>query len=67
MTRLKRNFLKACSWKIVSTTMAMAIAYAMTGSTSVAVAIALIHIPSSMVLYILHEYLWDRDPKPKKD
>ena len=55
----KKKIWKAITWKLISTSLAMGVAFLLTGSVQVAVSIAIIHIPASMLLYILHEYLWD--------
>lgn len=59
-----RSFKKAVTWKLFSTTLAVGIGYALTGSPTVALGIAIIHVPASIVLYMLHEAAWDKfDPK----
>ena len=58
-----RSFKKALTWKLMSTTLAVGIGYLLTGSASVALGIALIHIPVSIIMYMVHEALWDRVPK----
>lgn len=66
MANIRRSFFKACTWKILSTSLAMAIAFVMTGSVEIAVTIALAHIPLSLALYVTHEWLWDRKIGNKK-
>ncbi len=55
-----RSFKKALTWKLMSTTLAVAIGYILTGSTTVAFGIALIHIPVSILMYMAHEAAWDK-------
>ena len=59
----KRSFKKALTWKLMSTSLAVAIGYILTGSTAVAMGIALIHIPLSIVLYMVHEHIWEKVEK----
>jgi uncharacterized membrane protein len=50
--------MKAVSWKLTSTGLAMGIAFWLTGSFDIAVMIAIFHIPSSILLFMIHEYIW---------
>ena len=55
---LKRSFMKAVSWKLTSTALAMGVAFWLTGSFDIAVMIAIFHMPSSILLFMIHEYIW---------
>lgn len=55
-----RSFKKALTWKILSTSLALGVAYLLTGSTAAAVGIAAVYIPTSMILYMAHEAMWNK-------
>lgn len=55
-----RSLLKTLSWRATGTIDTMVISYVITGDVKVAGAIASIEVITKMVLYYLHERLWDR-------
>lgn len=55
-----RSFLKAFSWRIISTLVTICIAYLVTKDVNFAIAIGFIEFFSKFVIYYLHERAWQR-------
>ena len=55
-----RSIVKAVSWRIVGSTAAVIIAYAVTGSLAVSSTIGIIHLISNTILYYFHERIWNK-------
>ncbi len=53
-----RSIVKTITWRIVGTIDTIVISYFITGSFKMGVAIGSIEIISKMVLYFLHERVW---------
>lgn len=51
---------KAITWRIIATTVTILIAYAVTGHWAWAGIIGLLDAVVKFVLYIAHEYAWER-------
>ena len=55
-----KSLLKTISWRIVGTIDTMVIAYILTAEFKIAFSIGSIEIFSKMVLYYLHERVWNK-------
>lgn len=51
---------KAVSWRIVGTIDTMIISLLITGKPEIAISIASVEVITKMVLYYLHERVWER-------
>lgn len=51
---------KAVSWRIVGTIDTMVISFLITGKPEIAISIASVEVITKMVLYYLHERVWER-------
>lgn len=56
----RRSVVKAISWRIVGSTAAIVIAYAVTGSLVISSTIGIIHLISNTILYYFHERAWNK-------
>lgn len=54
-----RSLAKTISWRIVGTIDTMIIAWAITGELSIAFSIGSIEVISKMILYFMHERVWN--------
>jgi len=59
MTR-KKKLLKTITWRITATTTTLIIVYLLSGEFKVATSVALFEVITKMVIYYLHETIWDR-------
>lgn len=57
---VSRSVVKAISWRILGTIDTMLIAYFISGEWKLALSIGLIEWLSKMILYIVHERIWNR-------
>ena len=57
---VSRSVVKAISWRILGTIDTMLIAYFISGQWKLALSIGLIERFSKMILYIVHERIWNR-------
>ena len=55
-----RSALKAVSWRFWATVTTMVLVYAFTGTVKIALAIGCIEVVIKIIIYFLHERLWDR-------
>lgn len=55
-----RSVVKTISWRTVGTLDTMIISYFITGNLVMAVSIGSIEVITKMVLYYLHERVWDK-------
>lgn len=55
-----RSALKTITWRIIGTIDTILISYFITGSFKIGVAIGGIEVFSKMILYFLHERVWQR-------
>ncbi len=55
-----KSIIKTISWRIVGTIDTMVIAYLLTGEVAVAAKIGSVEVFTKMVLYYLHERLWNK-------
>lgn len=55
-----RSIVKSASWRIIGTLDTIAISYFLTGEISTAFAIGGVELFTKMVLYIIHERVWNR-------
>ena len=55
-----RSVAKAISWRIVGTTDTILISWLLTGEIQTAVAIGSIEVISKMLLYFVHERVWNK-------
>lgn len=56
----KISALKAVTWRLLGTIDTMVISYFMTGSVKIAFSIGSFEVFTKMVLYFIHEKVWDR-------
>ena len=66
MDSQKISILKTISWRIIGTLDTMLISYFLTGDISIAVGIGGIEVVSKMILYYLHERVWNKATKDQK-
>lgn len=57
--RLSRSFLKSVSWRVIGTLDTIIISYFITGELSFALSIGGIELVTKMLLYVVHERLWN--------
>lgn len=55
-----KSLLKTVSWRIVGTIDTMIIAYILTGEIGIAFSIGSVELFTKMVLYYVHERIWNR-------
>ncbi|MGK9368454.1 DUF2061 domain-containing protein [Melioribacter sp. Ez-97] len=55
-----RSILKSVSWRVTGTIDTTLISYLITGSIETAASIGIIEIFTKMLLYFLHERLWNK-------
>lgn len=60
MEKHYRSIIKTVSWRTVGTLDTMIISYFVTGNLVMAVSIGSIEVITKMVLYYLHERVWDK-------
>lgn len=57
--RLSRSLLKSVSWRIIGTLDTIVISYIITGKLAFALSIGGIELVTKMVLYVVHERVWN--------
>ena len=62
-----KSLLKAVSWRIVGTIDTIVISYLITGQLVMAVSIGTVEVFSKIILYYLHERVWENATKNKID
>lgn len=55
-----KSLLKTVSWRVVGTLDTMMIAYILTGEIGMAISIGSVEVFTKMVLYYLHERVWNK-------
>ena len=55
-----RSILKAISWRITGSIDTMVISYVITGNLKIAASIGFIEVFTKMILYYLHERIWNK-------
>ncbi len=65
--RFSRSLLKSISWRIVGTLDTIIISYFITGQWDFALTIGAVEWVTKMILYVVHERLWDRIQWGKKE
>ncbi len=63
----KRSFAKAVSWRITGTVDTFIISFFVTGEVALASAIAVTEVVTKIVLYWLHERVWNKVKWGKTD
>ena len=58
--RWSRSLLKSISWRIIGTLDTILISYVITGELVFALSIGGIELVTKMVLYVVHERLWNK-------
>jgi uncharacterized membrane protein len=58
--RPERSILKSISWRIVGTADTVIISWIVTGALTVAFSIGFVELLSKMVLYFVHERIWNK-------
>jgi len=64
--KLTRSFIKSFSWRVIGTLDTIAISWFITGTLEFALSIGFIELITKMVLYIVHERLWNKITWGKK-
>ncbi len=64
--QLSRSILKSVSWRVIGTLDTIAISWFITGTLEFALSIGFIELITKMVLYIVHERLWNKITWGKK-
>ena len=59
----KKTLLKTISWRLIGTLDTMLITYFVTGSIAIGLSIGGIDVFSKLILYYLHERIWERKNK----
>lgn len=62
-----KSLLKSISWRIVGTIDTIIISYIITGQMVMAVSIGSVEVVSKIILYYLHERVWENASKAKVD
>jgi uncharacterized membrane protein len=62
-----KSFLKSLSWRIVGTIDTIVISYFVTGELVMAVSIGSVEVVTKVLLYYVHERVWENATKSKKD
>lgn len=60
MSSKKRSFVKSTSWRLVAITVLAIVAYSITGEWEQVTAITLLYHGIQVVVYYLHERMWER-------
>ena len=58
--KLSRSFIKSVSWRIIGTDDTILISYFLTAQVDFALSIGMIEIITKMVLYVVHERVWNK-------
>lgn len=58
-----RSAIKSLTWRIVATLTTIAIAWFVTGSVDFAISIGGIEVVAKLLIYYLHERVWDSVPR----
>ncbi len=64
--QLSRSIIKSVSWRVIGTLDTIAISWFITGTLEFALSIGFIELITKMVLYIVHERLWNKITWGKK-
>lgn len=64
--RWSRSLLKSISWRIIGTLDTIVISYVITGELAFALSIGGVELITKMVLYVVHERLWNNVKWGKK-
>ena len=67
MSTIQRSLLKTITWRIIGSIDTMVITYFITGNWKFGLAVGGIEIMSKMILYYLHERVWQRINWGKND
>ena len=60
MNTIKRSLLKTITWRIIGSIDTMVITYFITGNWKFGLAVGGIEVMSKMILYYIHERVWQR-------
>jgi uncharacterized membrane protein len=55
----KRSIVKSISWRVIGTLDTIIISWIITGTLSLAFSIGLVELVTKMILYFLHERMWN--------
>jgi uncharacterized membrane protein len=62
-----KSLMKSVSWRVVGTFDTMIISYLVTGQVKMAISIGSVEVFSKIILYYLHERVWERAGKNKNN
>ena len=58
--KIRRSLIKTILWRFIGTIDTIAISWLITGRLNLALSIGSIELVSKMILYFLHERIWDK-------
>jgi len=64
--RRTRSIIKAVSWRVFATLTTIAVVYLFTGELVLSIGVGFVEALSKLVLYYIHERLWDKVKWGKK-
>lgn len=67
MNTIKRSLAKTVSWRIVGSIDTMVITYIVTGNWKFGLAVGSVEVMSKIILYYIHERIWERIKWGKND
>jgi len=67
MSTIQRSLLKTITWRIIGSIDTMVITYFITGNWKFGLAVGSVEVVSKMILYYLHERVWQRIKWGKND
>jgi len=67
MSTIQRSLLKTITWRIIGSIDTMIITYFITGNWKFGLAVGGVEVVSKMILYYLHERVWQRIKWGKND
>ena len=59
-TKLRRSVAKSITWRIIGTLDTIVISWVVTGKIILALSIGSVEVITKMILYVLHERIWER-------
>ena len=67
MSTVQRSLLKTITWRVIGSIDTMVITYFITGNWKFGLAVGGVEVVSKMILYYLHERVWQRIKWGKND
>ena len=60
--KITQHLAKAITWRILATGTTIFTAYLVTGEVSLSLSIGVIEASAKIILYIVHDYMWEQLP-----